>query len=577
LTLKIIRNPVDEGEFTLPETIHPVLRQVFMARGIKTASDLHLSLDRLLPGTQLSGTAEAAALLHRVLVQKGRILVVGDFDTDGATSCALAIRALKMMGAQDVCYLVPSRFKFGYGLTLGIVEEALKRDPDLLITVDNGISSVEGVAAANAAGVPVLVTDHHIAGNELPDAAVLVNPQLPEDLFPSKHLAGVGVIFYVMLALRKHLREQGWFESQGMAMPNLASLLDLVALGTVADVVQLDYNNRIMVHQGLQRIRAGKGCAGINAIIEVAKRSQAGLVAADLGFAIAPRLNAAGRLDDMSVGIECLLTDDPHSARVIAQQLDELNYARRQIEGQMVDQAMDGLSDLLAQENTRLAIGLCIYREEWHQGVIGILASRIREHFNRPVIAFALAQKGVLKGSARSVPGLNIRDVLSKIDILYPDLLECFGGHAMAAGLTLQEKDFERFSQAFDVEVQHHLGANDLFDVFYSDGVLAVEELNLDLAEQIRKASPWGQGFPEPRFDGEFRILNKRIVGGRHLKLVISPSESDFHLDAIAFNQTDNLADADKANIAYRLGVNEYRNKRSVQVMIEHIEAVNNS
>ncbi|VAX07368.1 Single-stranded-DNA-specific exonuclease RecJ [hydrothermal vent metagenome] len=569
----IIQNQVINGECTLSETMHPVLRRVFAARGIKTEADLSLGLDRLLPVTQLTGANEAAALLHQMLERQRRILVVGDFDTDGATSCALAVRALKMMGAQDVRYLVPNRFEFGYGLTPAIVAEALKQAPDLLVTVDNGISSVEGVAAANAAGVPVLVTDHHIAGDQLPDAAVLVNPQLPEDTFPSKHLAGVGVIFYVMLALRRYLREAGWFESQGMKVPNLASLLDLVALGTVADVVRLDHNNRIMVHQGLQRIRAGKGCAGINAIIEVAKRSQSGLVTADLGFAIAPRLNAAGRLDDMSLGIECLLADDMQTARAIAQQLDELNHTRRQIEGEMVGQAMDGLSDLLAQEDSDLAVGLCIFRQEWHQGVIGILASRIREHFHRPVIAFAPAQEGVLKGSARSVPGLNIRDVLADMDARNPGLMERFGGHAMAAGLTLQEQHFELFSQAFDQEVQRHLGCEDLFDVFHSDGVLAVDELNLGLAELIREVSPWGQGFPEPKFDGVFCIRSKRIVGGRHLKLTVSPEGADLSLDAIAFNQTDDLADGDRVSIGYRLDVNQYRSRRSVQMVVEHIQA----
>ena len=554
--------------------MHPVLKRVFAARGIQSESELELGLERLLPATVLSGAHEAAILLHQIIAQSGRILIVGDFDADGATSCALAVRALKMMGAKHVNYLVPNRFDYGYGLSPAIVEEALKQKPDLLVTVDNGISSIKGVAAAAAAGVPVLITDHHLPGDVLPEAAVVVNPQLPGDQFPSKNLAGVGVIFYVMLALRAYLRSLDWFSQNGLKEPNLAELLDLVALGTVADVVPLDHNNRIMVHQGLQRIRAGRGCAGINAIIEVANRSQRQLAATDLGFAVAPRLNAAGRLDDMSLGIECLLADTPQAARTMAKQLDDLNHTRRHIEGEMVDQAMAGLSDLLDQDESELPIGLCIYRQDWHQGVVGILASRIREHFHRPVIGFAPSQDGCIKGSARSVPGLHLRDVLAAVDVKHPEMIVRFGGHAMAAGLTLHEEQFELFSQAFDLEVQRYLGADDLFDVIHSDGELQPEELNLELAEILRTASPWGQGFQEPRFDGEFNVLEQRIVGERHLKLMLSPNGADLPISAIAFNQKEGLLDCAKVTIAYRLDINQFRGARSVQLVVESIQSV---
>ncbi len=573
MSVKIIRNAFDESESTLPEDMHPVLKRVFAARGITSESELALGLDRLLPAKMLSGADEAAVLLHQVIAEDGKILIVGDFDTDGATSCALAVRALKMMGAKRVDYLVPNRFGFGYGLSPAIVAEALKQNPDLLVTVDNGISSIEGVAAAVAAGVPVLVTDHHLPGDELPAATVVVNPQLADDRFPSKNLAGVGVIFYVMLALRAHLRSLDWFSQNGLPEPNLAELLDLVALGTVADVVPLDHNNRIMVHQGLQRIRAGRGCVGITALIEVAKRSRSQLAATDLGFAVAPRLNAAGRLDDMSLGIECLLTDNPQAARAMARQLDELNHSRRHIEGEMVDQAMAGLSDILEQKESELPIGLCIYRPEWHQGVVGILASRIREHFHRPVIGFAPAQDGLIKGSARSVPGLHLRDLLAEIDLKHPGMIVRFGGHAMAAGLTLHEDQFEHFSQAFDREAQRHLGAADLFGVIHSDGGLKPEEFTLELAELLRRASPWGQGFLEPRFDGEFTIRKRQIVGKRHLKLELLSEGAADPITAIAFNQMDLFPECDKIHLAYRLDINQFRGASTVQLVVENIQA----
>ncbi|MFC1685041.1 single-stranded-DNA-specific exonuclease RecJ [Pseudomonadota bacterium] len=569
---KIIRHQLLADPAGLPEALHPVLRRIYAARGITRAEELEQGLERLLPLSQLKGVEQAAELLHRQLEQGGRILIVGDFDADGATSCALAMRALRLMGAAEVCYLVPNRFDYGYGLTPAIVVEALKLAPDLIVTVDNGISSLKGVAAANEAGVPVLVTDHHLPGDELPAAAAIVNPNQPGDTFPSKNLAGVGVIFYAMLALRTRLREQGWFEQRAIAEPNLAELLDLVALGTVADLVPLDHNNRILVQQGLRRIRAGRCCAGIEALLENARRNPRRTVASDLGFAVGPRLNAAGRLEDISVGIECLLSDDPMAAREIAQQLDKLNRNRRQIEGEMHQQALEDLDEVVPTEG-ELPFGLCLFNAEWHQGVVGILASRIKERYHRPVIAFAPAGNGMIKGSGRSVSGLHLRDALDAIATRHPGILERFGGHAMAAGMTLQEKDLDAFTEAFDHEVHRHLDADALQGVIHSDSALANDELNLGLAELLRDAGPWGQGFPEPVFDGQFDVIDSRIVGEHHLKLRLSLAGGGTVLDAIAFNQAEQAAEIRKnqIQIAYRLDVNEYRGDRNLQLVVEHI------
>lgn len=569
---KIIRHPLLADPVDLPDDLHPVLRRIYAARGITRVSELDRGLDRLLPLDRLKGVDSAAALLHEQLEQGGRILIVGDFDADGATSCALAMRALRLMGAHDVHYLVPNRFEYGYGLTPAIVTEALKLAPDLIITVDNGISSIKGVAAANEAGVPVIVTDHHLPGETLPAAAAIVNPNQPGDDFPSKCLAGVGVFFYVMLALRSRLREQGWFAQRGIPEPNLAELLDLVALGTVADLVPLDHNNRVLVQQGLMRIRAGRCCAGIEALLENARRNRSRVVASDLGYAVGPRLNAAGRLEDISVGIECLLTDDPLEAREMAAQLDELNRNRRQIEGDMHQQALEGLSEMIPEAG-ELPFGLCLYNPEWHQGVVGILASRIKERYHRPVIAFAPAGNGMIKGSGRSVSGLHLRDALDAIATRYPGMLERFGGHAMAAGMTLQEQDLGAFTAAFDEEVRRHLDADALQGVIHTDSALARDELDLELAELLRDAGPWGQGFPEPVFDGEFDVIDSRIVGEQHLKLRLSPPGNGAVLDAIAFYQADRcqVTTGDRVQIAYRLDVNEYRGERNVQLVVEHI------
>jgi single-stranded-DNA-specific exonuclease len=564
----------------LPADLHPVLRRIYSGRCVGSALELERSLERLLPVELLSGCDRAAELLHEVLLADGRILIVGDFDADGATSCALAVRALRLMGARAVDYLVPNRFEYGYGLTPEIVALAQRRNParppDLIITVDNGISSLEGVAAANALGIRVLITDHHLPGRELPAAAAIVNPNQPGDAFPSKHLAGVGVIFYVMLALRKRLRDAHWFAQQNIAEPRLAELLDLVALGTVADVALLDHNNRILVAQGLGRIRRGAAGAGIRALIRVAKREAGRLTATDLGFALGPRLNAAGRLDDMSLGIECLLCDDEARALAMAEQLDELNRERRRIETEMQSQAQACLAQLASAALPAAgAVSLCLYHADWHQGVIGILASRLKDQLHCPVIAFAPAGEGEIKGSARSVAGLHIRDALDAVAARHPGLILKFGGHAMAAGLSLRQNDFVEFQSAFEAEVRRHLDPAELRGVVYSDGELAAEEISLHLAELLREAGPWGQGFPEPVFDGRFEVAQRRCVAARHVKFVLRLPGTERHIDAIAFNTRPEQCPAELAEIriAYRLDVNEYRGQRSPQLIIEHILA----
>lgn len=561
-------------EAALPEGMHPLLARIYAARGVP-ADEQDAGLDRLLGYQGLKGIEVAVALLEQALEAGWRVLVVGDFDADGATSTALALRALRAMGAAEVEYLVPNRFEYGYGLTPEIVAVAAQRAPDLLITVDNGISSIAGVAAAQAAGIRVLVTDHHLPGAQLPSAEAIVNPNQPGDTFPSKHLAGVGVIFYLMLALRARLRERGWFAARQLDEPNLARLLDLVTLGTVADVVPLDANNRILVAQGLARMRAGQLCPGIQALLEVAGRPQASLVASDLGFGLAPRLNAAGRLEDMSLGIACLLSDDLGQARELALRLDSLNQERRSIEADMKRQAMSLIEHMEADPaQASLPVGLCLFEPEWHEGVIGILASRIKERLHRPVIAFAEAgEPGWLKGSARSVPGLHIRDALDAVAARHPGLLSKFGGHAMAAGLSLPRHAFDEFARAFDAEARRHLQARDLCGQLLSDGELEPVDFCLDLAETLRYAGPWGQSFPEPLFDGEFQLISRRVVGQHHLKLVVRHPHTGAPLDAIAFNTDDSdwPVTVERLHLAYRLDVNEYRGVKRVQLRVEHL------
>jgi single-stranded-DNA-specific exonuclease len=555
-----------------PADLHPVLQRIYAARSVESADDLDTSLDRLIPPAELGGLPEAVSLLQDALTNRQCIVVVGDFDADGATSCALCLRALRAMGATTVHYLVPNRFEYGYGLTPEIVAVAAGLQPDLVVTVDNGISSVEGVAAAKLQGIRVLITDHHLPGEQLPAAAAIVNPNLAGDAFPSKNLAGVGVAFYVMLALRARLREQGWFEQEGIPEPNLAQYLDLVALGTVADVVPLDRNNRILVQQGVQRMRAGHCAPGIRALLEVGGRSLSRMVAADLGFVVGPRLNAAGRLDDMSVGIECLLTDDAAAASQMAARLDTLNRERKEIESDMQARALAAIAGLKLDDE-QLPVGLCLFDPDWHQGVIGILAARLKERFHRPVIAFARSGPGELKGSARSIDGLHIRDALDAVATRHPDLIAKFGGHAMAAGLSLPEDHYPAFATAFDEEVSRHLCRDDLNGVIYSDGELSGQELSLETAQLLRDASPWGQGFPAPVFEGDFNVVSHRVVGQRHLKMTLTPAKGGCQIDAIAFNTEVLPQGRQQVHLAYRLDVNEFRGIVSAQLIVEHMEA----
>lgn len=552
-----------------------VLNRVYANRNIQSEDDLNYSIGKLLPFEKLKGISEAAILIANAIKDELAITIVGDFDVDGATSTTVAVKSLYSMGAARVDFIVPNRFEYGYGLTPEIVKVAVEQfNPDMIITVDNGISSIEGVKVAKELNLTVVVTDHHLPAATLPIADAIVNPNQAGCSFPSKMLAGVGVIFYVMLAVRSLLREQGWFAEKSIQVPNLAELLDLVALGTVADVVPLDYNNRILVSQGLARIRSGKVRAGIKALIDVAGREAERLIASDFGFAIAPRLNAAGRLDDMSLGINCLLSDDLAKARGIVQQLDEINYARRDIEADMKQQAMKILDGMHLGENKKLPFGLCLFDENFHEGVVGIIASRIKDQWNRPVIVFAKTGGGMLKGSGRSIKGFHLRDALDAVASKNPTLITKFGGHAMAAGLTITENDYELFTKAFDEEVRRHLNKDDLHGVIMSDGELLSSEFSMITAEELRFAGPWGQTFQEPVFDGVFNIINKRIVGEKHLKLSLQPEGSQLEIDAIAFNVTDEdwSSELTKAKVAYRLDVNVFRGNKNLQLMVEHIE-----
>nr|WP_169819458.1 single-stranded-DNA-specific exonuclease RecJ [Pseudohongiella acticola] len=563
---------------------HPLLARIFASRNITDPADLILEPAGLLPPSTLKGLQPATELLWQTLQQQGRILVVSDFDADGATSCAVVLRALRLMGFNNLDFIVPDRFTYGYGLSPEIVPLAIARDPQLIITVDNGISSHEGVALAKEAGISVLITDHHLPGATLPAADAIVNPNQPGCTFASKALAGVGVVFYLMLGLRALLRDKDWFGSQGIAEPRLADLLDLVALGTVADVVPLDRNNRILVSEGLRRIRQGRACEGILALLNQGRRPYHTLVAADLGFAVGPRLNAAGRLEDMSLGIACLLSDDAQSARQLAARLDRINDERKRIEGEMREQAMAALNTMQAQLNdTReMPAALCLYDAQWHQGVVGILASRVKEQFHRPVIVFADADSSgddctEVKGSARSVPGLHIRDLLDQIAAQHPGLISRFGGHAMAAGLSLDKSRLDDFEAAFVSAARQLLDADALQKRMLTDGAIEAPQMRLETAEMLREAGPWGQGFPEPLFDGEFELVSQRIVGEKHLKMTLLPLHSRDLLDAIAFNIDTSIwpdQGITRVHLVYKLDVNEFRGQRQLQLLVEHLQPI---
>lgn len=571
----IVTRPVQKKRAKLSE-MHPVLERIFLARGVTSDAELDRTLSKLPSPWLLTGMEEMVSHLVDAIKQQQRICIVADFDADGATSCAVAVNGLQLLGASQVSFVVPNRFEYGYGLTPEIVHLVQAQSPHVIITVDNGISSIDGVRAAKEQGMKVLVTDHHLPGHELPTADAIVNPNLADSKFPSATLAGVGVIFYVLMALRSRLREQYWFEQQQIQEPNLAQLLDYVALGTVADVVPLDQINRILVHQGLLRIRTRRAHPGINALIDVSGRRPETICASDLGFALGPRLNAAGRMDDMSLGIRCLLTDDAGLAKQIALQLDELNNDRREIEGQMKNEAMALLSEMKKLDEHHLPAGVCLFDANWHQGVIGILASRIKDQLHRPVIAFAPAGKDEIKGSARSIPGVHIRDVLADIAAAHPKLLSKFGGHAMAAGMSLKMHDYPSFALAFDEMVRKRLADVDLEQKIYSDGELAEQEMTIEFADMLQNAGTWGQEFPEPLFDGFFDVIQSRIVGQRHLKLVLRKPLGELLIDAIAFfvDKPESWLGLRQIRAVYKLDINEFRGNRSVQLIVQYFEKI---
>ena len=570
MSLHILRRTGMLSAIPLGGRLHPVLERVYAARGVRSPVELDTSLERLLPVGTLEGIPAAVELLlaHRT----GRVLVVGDFDADGATSCALVVRALRGCGFAAVDFLVPNRFEFGYGLTPEIVALAAARAPSLIVTVDNGISSTAGVAAARTRGIDVLVTDHHLPGAQLPDANVIVNPNLAVSRFGSRALAGVGVAFYVMAAVRRALDRAG----MSGASPKVAELLDLVALGTIADVVPLDANNRVLVAQGLKRIRAGRCVPGIRALLALAGRTAADLTAADLAFGVAPRLNAAGRIDDMTIGVQCLLADDEAHAQRLAARLDALNEERRAIEARMQQEALGAVRQLREPcAGSVQRSGVCLFDQSWHQGVVGLVASRVKERVRRPVIAFASADAATLRGSARSTPGIHIRDVLDSIAARHPGLIDRFGGHAMAAGLTLERAKLDEFARAFDAEVARCSTGAIAADAVETDGELAVAEIALATAEALRAGGPWGQAFPEPSFDGLFSVRSARVIGDRHVKMWVEVPRSGRSFDAIAFNHLEDGAPfeppAAPLQLVYRLEVNEYQGERRLQLLVDHL------
>ncbi|MEO6517510.1 MAG: single-stranded-DNA-specific exonuclease RecJ [Pseudoxanthomonas sp.] len=554
-----------------PETLSPLLRRIYAARGACSLEQALPKLAQLLPPDSLSGLADATALLAAAIASHRHIVVVGDFDCDGATACAVGVRGLRLLGATRVTPAVPNRMVHGYGLSPALVEELAALEPDLLVTVDHGIACHAGIAAAKARGWQVLVTDHHLPGEHLPAADAIVNPNQRGDAFPSKMLAGVGVMFYVLLALRKQLRQAGVLAPH---QPDLSVLLDLVAVGTIADLVPLDVNNRALVGAGLRRLRAGLGCAGLRALIEVSGRDAARLTAADIGFAIGPRLNAAGRLEDMAIGIECLLSDDPAQAYELAQVLNGINAERRGVQQQMVDEAEAALATL-DQGTEQAPIALCLYDAAWHPGVVGLVASKMKEKLHRPVIAFAPAEPGgsSLRGSARSIPGFHIRDALANVDAAHPGLMGKFGGHAMAAGLSLEESELTRFHEIFRQQVEAMMDPAMLHAELLSDGELEAEEFSAANAEALRNGGPWGQGYGEPLFDGVFELRDWRVVGERHLKLSLRLEGRRETLNAIHFGGWHEQEPASRLRLAYRLVPDDYRGGGAIQLIVEHCES----
>ena len=553
---------------------NPLLARIYAARGISSLESLDRSFASLPSPSLLKGMPEAVDRLYDALIRDEQIVIIGDFDADGATSSALMMLALRDMGFEHLNFLVPNRFDYGYGLTPEIVDLAQQYSPQLIVTVDNGISSNDGVTHAGKLGVEVIITDHHLPGECLPNAAAIINPNQPGCSFPSKSLAGVGVAFYLLSGLRAKLRDKGWFIDKSLSEPNLANWLDLVALGTVADVVPLDQVNRIFVYQGLLRIRSGHARPGIQALLQISGKNPQKLIASDLGFAIGPRLNAAGRLDDISLGIQCLLTDNLNEARETAECLDQLNRDRKSIEKGMQSEAIIEL-DKLSLESQEMPSALCLFQRDWHQGVVGLVASRLKEKYHRPVVAFARSDDGYLKGSCRSISGLHIRDALEALALRDPGLILKFGGHAMAAGLTMEESHLENFSNAFQEHVNTVISSDDLNARIMTDGSLEEEQINMQTASMLREAGPWGQQFPEPSFQGIFKIKQQRIVGKNHLKLLLQLHSNPVDtFDAIHFNVDLDCWPSDKhqnVTCVYRLEINEFRNKESLQLVIEYM------
>ena len=578
--MRIINRPYEPEQSKFSDDVSPFLQKIFQSRGLFSDSDLNLNLTQLPSPDKLLGLDTAVGHLVGALEMQKKILIVGDFDADGATSSALMMLALRAMGFESVDFLVPNRFDYGYGLTPEIVELAQQKTPDIIITVDNGISSVDGVACANKLGIKVIITDHHLPGKVLPDAAAIINPNQPGCEFPCKNLAGVAVAFYLLSALRAKLRTNQWFDKNSLPVPNMANYLDLVALGTVADVVPLDQVNRVLVNQGLLRIRSGLARPGILALLRIAGKDHSRVVASDMGFAVGPRLNAAGRLDDISRGIQCLLTDDPAQALELAQELEQLNQDRKAIEQGMQQEALKIVDDLPLDGQQELPAALCLYQADWHQGVVGLLASRIKEKFHRPVAVFANDKEGILKGSVRSIPGLHIRDALDAVATQNPGLITKFGGHAMAAGLSLEKSSLKAFEQALQQQVMDTIEPDDLEATLKTDGELAACLMTKQSAETIRDAGPWGQSFPEPSFQGIFTLKSQRIVGERHLKVVLAPVDDESQqLDGIYFN-----IDIDQwptsittVHCVYRLDINEFRGRETLQLLIQYMAPVSNS
>jgi single-stranded-DNA-specific exonuclease len=573
---RIERRAVPAMTADWPADIHPVLRRVYAARGVVTPADIEHRLAGLLSPQSLGGMARACELIEAAIREDARIVVVGDFDCDGATGTAVGVRGLRLLGAREVGYAVPNRMRHGYGLSPAIVEELLPRKPGVLITVDNGVAAHAGVAAAKAHGMRVIVTDHHLPGATLPEADAVVNPNLDADAFPSKALAGVGVMFYLLLALRARFRERGWFEECGIAEPDLSELLDLVALGTVADLVPLDRNNRILVEAGLRRIRAGRTCAGIAALLAAGRRDPARAVASDLGFAVGPRLNAAGRLEDMTLGIECLLTDDVGRAHGLAERLSAINAERRELQDEMTAQAQAEVEKWNSSRGAdALPHGIVLFDPDWHHGVVGLVASKLKETLHRPVIACATAGEhgDEIKASGRSIPGFHLRDALAEVDACHPGLISRFGGHAMAAGLSLNRADLQTFGAAFDAVARKHLQAELLDAIVLTDGELDARDFSLELAQQLRYGGPWGQAFPEPEFEGEFAVESWKVVGEKHLKFKLRQAALGDPLDAIAFNSYFGAPPPARMRVVFQLDVNEWNGQQSLQLLVRHLQA----